>query len=66
MMQIIDRNVSRVGRRGDESSRWWMRVWQTRSRVNAIIPALAMMGLAFHPAFRTRSNYRAGLMKTRV
>src|ERR1035437_9379858 len=44
LMQIIDRIVSRIGRRGDESSPMVDARLQDGSRVNAIIPPLALDG----------------------
>src|ERR1700726_1982743 len=44
LMQIIDRIVSRIGRRGDESSPPDDARLQDASRVNAIIPPLALDG----------------------
>jgi pilus assembly protein CpaF len=41
-MQIIERIVSSVGRRIDESTRWWDARLQDGSRVHAIIPPLAL------------------------
>ena len=58
LMQIIERIVSRVGRRVDESSPMVDARLADGSRVNAIIPPLALDG-PFNPPFRTRSGDRA-------
>src|ERR1700733_5897006 len=47
LMQIIDRIVSRIGRRVDESSPMVDARLQDGSRVNAIIPPLALDGACF-------------------
>ena len=56
LLQIIDRIVSRVGRRVDESSPMVDARLPDGSRVNAIIPPLALDGPShIHPPFRNRS-----------
>jgi len=61
-MLIIDRIVSRVGRRVDESSPMVDARLPDGSRINAIIPPLALDGRPCHPAVRQASlrHRRAG------
>ncbi len=59
LMQIIDRIVSRIGRRVDESSPMVDARLADGSRVNAIIPPLAhRRALSFHPSLWSRSDHR--------
>ena len=59
LRQIIDRIVAQVGRRIDEvPARWWMRALADGSRVNAIIPPLALDGPAMRFAGSGRSRCR--------
>ena len=52
LLQIIDRIVSRVGRTVDESSPMVDARLPDGSRVNAIIPPLALDGPPFHSPLR--------------
>ena len=55
LLRIIDKIVSQVGRRVDESNPMVDARLSDGSRVNAIIPPLAVDGAAaLHPAFRDR------------
>ena len=59
LLQVIDRIVSQVGRRVDESSPMVDARLPDGSRVNAIIPPLALDGPAlFDPAFRVVAAHR--------
>ena len=63
-MRIIERIVSSVGRRIDESSPMVDARLQDGSRVNAIIPPLALDGPgAVDPAFPDRSARRQDLVE---
>ena len=64
VMQIIDRIVSKVGRRVDESSPMVDARLPDGSRVNAIIPPLALDGPArLHPPLRNRPAFRDALVE---
>ena len=66
-MQIIDRIVSRIGRRVDESSPMVDARLQDGSRVNAIIPPLALDGacLSIRRFGRDPDHLRATCSTTR-